>query len=204
MIFDIAAIAFVLIFSLIMMKKGGMSAILSLGGFVLSIVVASMLYPALTEAVYKTPLPENLEEIVSEVLVIEASSDGESDAIDAMPDFLRNLLEDTKNTAMESITSSLANTVTRLIITIIIFVLLIVVTKLTISLLSGALNLVTKLPVIHELNALVGFGCGFAGALVIVWIVSMLTLLLATSNSAVADWIGSSYVLNIMSNINPF
>ena len=109
MVFDIAAIAFVLIFALIMMKKGGMSAVLSLGGFVLSIVVASMLYPALTEAVYKTPLPENLEEIVSEVLVIETSADEKSDAqaVDAMPDFLKNLLEDTKNTAVESITTSL-------------------------------------------------------------------------------------------------
>ena len=42
MVFDIAALSFVLIFSFIMMKRGGMRALMSLGGFVLSIVVASM------------------------------------------------------------------------------------------------------------------------------------------------------------------
>ena len=203
MIFDIAALAFVLIFSLIMMKRGGMRAVLSLGGFVLSIIVASMLYPALTDAVYQTPLPENLEEIVSEAIMIEGSEGG-MEAFDALPDFLKNALEDTKSTAVESITASLAKTVTRLIINIIIFVLLIVVTKLVISLLSGALNIVTRLPVLHELNALVGFVCGLAISLVIVWLVCMLACVLAASNEAVAMWINESYVVSFMSNITPF
>lgn len=203
MIFDIAALIFVLIFSLIMMHRGGMCAILSLGGFVLSIIVASMLYPVLTDVVYQTPLPENLERIVSEVIVIEGDA-GAEESFDALPEFLQKALEDTKNTAVENITTSLAKTVTRLIINIIIFVLLIIVTKLVISLLSGALNLVTKLPVLHELNSLVGFLCGLAISLVIVWLASLLAGALAASNEAVAGWIDKSYVVSIMSNITPF
>lgn len=203
MIFDIAALAFILIFSLIMMKRGGMCAMLSLGGFVLSIIVASMLYPVLTDAVYQTPLPENLEKIVSEVIVIDGDAES-SESFDALPEFLRNALEDTKSTVVENITASLAKTVTRLIINIIIFVLLIIVTKLVISLLSGALNLATKLPVLHELNALVGFLCGLAVSLVIVWLAVMLAGALAASNASVARWIEDSYAVSIMSNITPF
>ena len=203
MIFDIVALAFILIFSLIMMSRGGMRAILSLGGFVLSIIVASMLYPVLTDVVYQTPLPENLEEIVSSVIVIEGDSEG-TESFEALPEFLQKALEDTKSTAVENITVSLAKTVTRLVINIIIFVLLIVVTKLIISLLSGAINLITKLPVLHELNALVGFLCGVAISLVIVWLASLLAGALAASNEAVAQWIKDSYIVSIMSNITPF
>lgn len=203
MVFDIAALAFILIFSLIMMKRGGMKAILSLGGFALSIIVASMLYPTLTDVVYKTPLPENLEEIVKEAIVIEGS-ESEMEAVDALPDFMKNALTETREEAVESITRSLAEVVTRLIINIIIFVLLIVVTKVCISLLSGALNLVTKLPVLHELNALTGFLCGLAISLVIVWLAVALTGALATSNELVAQWIKDSYVVSLLSNISPF
>ncbi len=202
MVFDIAALAFVLIFSVVMMKRGGMRALLSLGGFALSVVVASAMYPALTDMVYKTPLPENLEAIVTEAMVIDENDDLE--ALDALPDFIKNAFEETKNTAMESITHSLAKTVTRLIINIIIFVLLIVVTKIVISLLSGALNIVTKLPVLHELNSLVGFGCGLVISLVIVWLAVLLLGTVATSNEAVAGWIEGSRTVEIMSGISPF
>ena len=203
MVFDIAALAFVLVFSLVMMKRGGMKAILSLGGFVLSIVIASMLYPALTDMVYKTPLPENLEKIVSETIVIEGD-ETELETIDTLPDFIKSALTETTETAVESITRSLAEVVTRLIINIIIFVLLIVVTKACISLLSGAMNLVTKLPVLHELNALVGLLCGLAISMVIVWIAVALTGALAGANVLVAQWIKDSYVVSIFSNISPF
>lgn len=203
MVFDIAALAFVLVFSLVMMKRGGMKAILSLGGFVLSIVIASMLYPALTDMVYETPLPENLEKIVSETIIIEGD-ETELETIDTLPDFIKSALTETTETAVEGITRSLAEVVTRLIINIIIFVLLIVVTKACISLLSGVVNLVTKLPVLHELNALVGFLCGLAISFVIVWIAVALTGALASTSVLVAQWIKDSYVVSIFSNISPF
>ncbi|MBQ3111127.1 MAG: CvpA family protein [Clostridia bacterium] len=202
MVFDIAALVFVLVFSLIMMKRGGMKAILSLGGFALSIVVASMLYPALTDMVYETPLPENLEKIVSEAIVVE--DEDEFETLDTLPDFIKNALTESAETAVESISRSLAAAVTRLIINIIIFVLLIVVTKVCISLLSGTLNIVTKLPVLHELNALVGFVCGLVISLVIVWIAVALTGAFASTNLMVAQWIKDSYVVGILSNITPF
>lgn len=185
------------------MKRGGMRALLSLGSFVLSIVVASMLYPVLTDAVYKTPLPENLEAIVQEALVTENSED-DMEAFDALPDFMKNIIEDTQNTVMESVSRTLAQTVTRFLINIIIFVLLIVATKLVISLLSGVMNIATKLPVLHELNSLTGLVCGLAVSLVIVWIAVMATGAIATSNQTVAGWIKDSYAVEIMSNISPF
>ncbi|MBQ6795416.1 MAG: CvpA family protein [Clostridia bacterium] len=205
MVFDIAALSFVLIFSFIMMKRGGMRALMSLGGFVLSIVVASMLYPYLTEWVYETPLPENLEEIVREHIKVDnKEEEAEMESIDALPDFVREAFLETAETAVESFSDTFAKTITRLIINIIVFVLLIVVTKLIISLLSGAVNFVTKLPLIHEIDSLVGFGCGLAISLIVVWLAVLLLGVLSSSNEVVAEWIEGSRAVGIMSNITPF
>ena len=205
MVFDIAALSFVLIFSFIMMKRGGMRALMSLGGFVLSIVVASMLYPYLTEWVYETPLPENLEEIVREhIKVGNTEEEAEMESIDALPDFVREAFLETAETAVESFSDTFAKTITRLIINIIVFVLLIAATKLIISLLSGMVNVITELPLIHEIDSLVGFGCGLAISLTIVWLAVLLIGVLSTSNEAVAEWIEGSYAVGIMSNITPF
>ncbi|MBQ8003333.1 MAG: CvpA family protein [Clostridia bacterium] len=204
MIFDIAALIFTLTVSLVMMRRGGMKAIFSLGGLVLSIIVASLLYPVLTDMVYETALPENLEAIVRETIAPDNEPQDENEAIDALPDFMQSAIRTAENEAAEAITTSLSAAVTRVIINIIIFVLLIVVTKLTIAVASRILELATKLPVLKELNAVVGLGCGIVISFVIVWIAVAFTGAVASSNESVSAWIEDSYTVDIMSNINPF
>lgn len=202
MIFDIVAIVFVLVFSLVMMKRGGTRAILSLGGLVLSMIVASFLYPVLTDAVYKTPLPENLEAIVRETIDVNDTYDAES--IDALPEFIKNAIDTTATTVAEDVASAVAKSVTRTIISVVIFVLLVILTKLIIMFITGALNLVMKLPVLSELNMLVGFVCGLAISGIIVWLAVAFISSIGASNVAVAAWIEGSRVAEIMSNISPF
>lgn len=204
MIFDIAALIFTLTVSLVMMRRGGMKAIFSLGGLVLSIIVASLLYPVLTDMVYETALPENLEAIVRETIAPDTEPQDENEAIDALPDFMQSAIRTAEDEAAEAITTSLSAAVTRVIINVIIFVLLIVVTKLTIAVASRILELATKLPVLKELNAVVGLGCGIVISFVIVWIAVAFTGVLASSNESVSAWIEDSYTVDIMSNINPF
>lgn len=203
MFFDIAALAFTVIFSLVMMKRGGMRAIMSLGSVILSVIVASSLYTAVGDFVYTTPLPENLEKIVSETIVVDADEESIA-SLDALPDFIKKAIEETGSSAMESITKSLSQSVTRIIINIITFVLLIVVTKIIISLLTRILELAVKLPVLSELNALVGLLCGLAISLVVVWIAVALTGAIGASNETVALWVKDSRVAEIMSNVTPF
>lgn len=203
MIFDIAVVIFVVILSLVMMKKGGMHAILSLVGLVLSVVVAFSVYPVLSEVMYDTPLPGNLEVIVSEALMADESVTS-LEAIDAMPDFVKNVInvqaEDAVNTMIEDVSKS----VTRVIIDVITFILLIIVTKIIIALITGALNLTMKLPVLSQLNSLVGLLCGIVVSLVIVWLAVAATSVLGTSNEMVASWIEGSRVVEIFSDIAPF
>ncbi|MBR5535354.1 MAG: CvpA family protein [Clostridia bacterium] len=203
MVFDIVCVSFILIFSLVMMKRGGMRAILSLGSVVLSVIVASSLYPQVGDFIYTTPLPENLEKIVSENIVVEANPE-DFEAIDALPDFIKKAIGEAGTGAVESITQSLAETVTRVIINIITFILLIAATKIIISLMTRVLETVVKLPVLSEINALTGFLCGLAVSLVIVWIAVALTGAIGASNQTVAAWVENSRVADVMSSITPF
>lgn len=203
MIFDIVALTFVLVLSLVMMHRGGMKAMFSFGGLILSVIVASLLYPVLTDAVYSTPLPENLEAIVRESVTPDIQI-GDSEAIDALPDFLKSAIDTVEEGAAETVATSLSAMITKVIINIVVFVLLIIVTKIVIAIASGAMELVAKLPVLKELNSLVGFVCGLCMSMVIVWIAVALTGAFAASNETVAAWIENSYTVGIMSNINPF
>ena len=203
MVFDLVATGFIIIFSLFMMKKGGVRAILSFSGLLISIVIAYMLYPVVTDYVYDTPLPENLEVIVGEALTIRGESEG-WEAIDAMPDFVRNAIKLEANEAIDSILEAVAKSVTKVIIDVIIFVILIVLTKFALIFISGALNVTMKLPVLKQLNSLVGLLCGLVMSLVIVWRVVAATGVIAASNANVAVWIEGSEVVRIMSNMTPF
>ena len=66
------------------------------------------------------------------------------------------------------------------------------------------MNFVTKLPLIHEIDSLVGFGCGLAISLIVVWLAVLLLGVLSSSNEVVAEWIEGSRAVGIMSNITPF
>lgn len=203
MVFDIVALIFILIFSLAMMKKGGMKALLSLGGLILSIVVASLLYPVITNAVYSTPLPENLQEIVSETICADESA-SEADYFDALPQFMKKAIAPSVNSAADAVAEAVAESVTRIIINVVIFVLLVIITKVVIMFITGGANLVMKLPVLSQLNSLIGFGCGFVTSALIVWIAVALISSVGASNATAASWLEGSYVADIMSSITPF
>lgn len=203
MVFDIAALVFIVVFSFFMMKKGGVRAILSLTSLILSIIIASFVYPVLTEAVYKTPLPENVEEIVSEVLV-EKGEAASWEAALAMPDFVRNALGIEAEETIAEIAEDITAKITKVVISVIIFLLVVVVTKFLLAFLIGALDIVTKLPVIHQINSMLGLGAGIVMSLVIVWALVAAAGVLAASNVTVAAWIEGSQVVSAMSNISPF
>ncbi|MBQ7875980.1 MAG: CvpA family protein [Clostridia bacterium] len=203
MFFDIAAIIFVVLFSLYMMKKGGVKAILSLVSFVLAIIIATLCYPVLTEAVYATDLPMSVESAIGDVLH-EKGEEAGIEAIDAMPDFVRNSIEIDEEEALDEMIDKATKDISRLVINVINFILVVIITKIILAFLIGALNITTKLPVIHQLNSLVGLLGGVVISLGLVWLTVCAVGVVAASNPTVAEFVKGSYVVSIMSNIAPF
>lgn len=205
MIFDIVSIVFVVLFSAVMMKKGGMKALLSLCSFVLSVVVASLAYPVLSDALYATALPENVEAAVMKML--EGDTDEVTDEkMEKIPDFVKNAIniEEEANNLHDKIMSDIAKQIARVVINASVFILAVIVTKLVLALLSGAVGVTAKLPVIKQLNGIVGLGCGAVTGIAVVWIAVAALSVAGTSNTAAAELLEGSHVAAIMSNIAPF
>ncbi len=208
MIIDVLSLIFVFLFAVFAMKKGAASAVLKLSSVVISLFVAALIYPYVTDAVYLTPIPEKVSDAVEERLISNAQDENgyqnAYDSIDAMPDFIRKSVEKPVQNAAESVMRALADSITRVILNIIVFAVLAAATKLIIMLLTGALKLSMKLPVLKQCNSFIGMLCGLLAGIMILWPVSALLSAAAVSNTALAQQVNSSYVVAIMSVIAPF
>lgn len=203
MILDIAAVVFLVLFTYFAAKKGAAGAALKLGGMVLSILVAFIIYPAVTDIVYMTPVPDAVSGTVEKVLS-EKSTENISESLDAMPDLLKRCLENPMQDAVNSVATTLSDAATRLILTIIVFAALVAATKIIIMLLTGAIGLTTKLPVLKEMNSLLGGVCGFAAALVILWVAALFLCAAAPMNEMLAGQVIESRAVQILSMVSPF
>lgn len=203
MIFDILAIIFVVLFSLYMMKKGGVKAVLSLVSIILSIIIATLCYGVITDALYTTSLPASVESEIGDVLHEKGEKAG-IEAIDALPDFVRNSIEIDEDEVLDKIIDKATKDISRLVINVISFILVVIISRIILAFLVGALNITTKLPLIHQLNALVGLCGGIVISMVIVWLAVCVSGVVAASNPTVAEFVDGSIVVEIMSNIAPF
>lgn len=203
MLFDIAAVAFILLVSLYMMKKGGAKAILSLFSLVLSIAVAMGMYPHVSEFLYETPFPEAIESSIEGILV-EKSLETVTDVATEMPDFIANHVLMTLSGDAEEIAREMANSITKTVVDIITFVLVLIVTRLILWLLSGILNLLTKIPLVKQANALVGFLCGAGVGYLIVCVAVYVLSAFAVGNETLAGFMDGSYMVGIITNTSHF
>lgn len=200
MIFDIAAAVFVVVFSVYMMRKGAVKAVLSLVSFLLSVIIASSCYPVMAQKLYDTPLYDAIKEKVTQQMS-EKSEEDELDSIDAMPNFVRDSVLTDIDGAIDSVKQKIAENIANLILKAICFVLAVIATKIILTILIACLDVVTKLPGIRQLNGLIGLCSGVVVSLLVVWIASCVISVGATGNEKCKSIAEESQVIGIMSNV---
>lgn len=204
MIIDIVSILFVIAFACMTMRKGAVGAAVNLAGIILSLFVSMLIYPVVTALIYMTPVPDAVSEPIEQAIIREGSSYDISQTIDAMPDFIKNGVDEALESGAINAAAAVADAVARTIINIIAFVVIAAAVRVLILLLTGALKLSTKLPVIKQCNKLLGLLCGLAAALVVLWVASAVLCALAPSNEFLAGQVLDSYIVAIMSLFAPF
>ncbi len=204
MVIDIAALAFVIVFSYFAMKKGAVGAAFKLCGTIIAIVVGMLMYPVVTDFVYMTEIPDKVTVTVAEAIAENDGLDGIEESIDAMPKFIQKSVGKGIEDGIASVEQSAAELVTRAILNIIVFIVLSAVTKIIIMLLSKGLKVTSKLPILKQCNQLLGLALGLASSLIIVWAASALISALALSNNALAEQVLDSYTIAIMGMVSPF
>lgn len=163
MIFDILLAAFLLAMAFWGFKSGLVRSVFSLGGFALSILLAAILYPMVTNWLMKTQFY---------TFILERVVTPNMPAADAgwnLPSFLTEGINSSVQTAAESA----AQSIVAIAAVLVVFVLC----KVGLSLVAKVLNLVAKLPVISLFNKLGGLMCGAINGLLVLYIVfAILTL----------------------------
>lgn len=143
---DIILIAVIALFSYIGAKRGLIRTLVGILSTAVSLFVSMALYRPVAMALSNSPVGDYVREYITK-LAAEKTGD---------------MLSIIGNSAIEA--------PTMLVINIISFAVVVVLTKVIISLVAGIMNVASKLPIIRQANALLGFSAGVISGLLVCYI----------------------------------
>ncbi len=211
-------------------KKGFISVAISLVSWVVVLVACYIATPIVSGVILEaTPLAEIIRETVSEELneVVDKAIEGAAGALNQeaiaeieaqIPEQIKaSILGEHENIAdlitsagdIQIDTTALAETASYLIALVIVMI----VTRIALVVVEKALNLVAKLPLIGEANALLGIGAGIAKGVIWCWVVMTVIALLAytgtntelltlVNESEILIWLyENNLIMNVLSGV---
>ncbi|MBQ7010942.1 MAG: CvpA family protein [Clostridia bacterium] len=175
-------------------KRGFIKNVLRLICFVLSVVIAVTLCPMVSSFIADNWLDEKISDLVFEqVISLSQRNGGETFDIaslfeteqqdfmellerfgvdaDKLEESFRNITEGTEETVRE-LSDSIATSIVNAISSVLAFIILFVAAMIVLSLIAMLLDLVARLPVLKQLNAILGFLCGVVIACAFVFVFS--------------------------------
>ncbi|MGN0171062.1 MAG: CvpA family protein [Lachnospiraceae bacterium] len=191
-----AVLAVFILFGLHGYRKGFIKIAYSLAAIILSIVLVSILTPYVKDALLeKTQLYTKLTDKCT-VRIEENYNSNTSEE----PENQQNLLEQagiklpaalttTVNCMLqdEEVSTNLyrmaGRQVAMWILCAISFVLTLILVGIIVELIGGVLNIVTKLPVLHGFNRIMGFGAGLVQGLLVLWLAAVVLTVFCTSKT---------------------
>lgn len=217
LIADGIALAILLVAIIIGAHRGLIKAVFKTFSSILSLIIAFMLHPILTKLIIATPIFDLLKEHIADKLGLSltqtASSQSEQIQVITslpLPDFINDMLIDNNNTVVHELldTHGIADYIcgylANLIISIAVTLLLVLFMRLIVRIIIKSLDIMSKLPVIHQLNFLGGGIVGAVSGVILIWII-MLGLMLFIADSSYAliqESIDSSVLCKILYDNN--
>ena len=193
---DIFFVVFAIMIVVISAKRGFIKNAMKLISFVLSVIIAVMLTPMFSGYIAENWIQENVSDYVNEQ-VISLSQRGGEDTFDIaslfnneQEDFMgllkrfgvdaEKLAEGYKSITegseapVRELADKIADKVVNAIASVVAFVLIFFAALIVLSLLSLLLGLAAKLPVLKQLNTILGFLCGIVTAVAFVYVFATL------------------------------
>lgn len=184
------------------MKRGFIKTVYSIGFLAAGILLSAIISPYISQLLQNNnSIYQSVYESVKNNLHLDGNINTltqENSAIDALPlpEILRNMVKENNNTevyrALEAANFKkyIYKYITNMIINGISYVGVYIIVTILLHVLSGTLDLVAKLPVLKEMNELVGGMVGLLQALLLFWI--FCTVLAMCSSF---EWAQSLYVM---------
>lgn len=206
MIVDIGIIVIIILAIIIGMKKGLTVCLVNIFSFIIALVVAIMFCkPVGSFIIQKTPLGSDIKEAIKQN--IPMNNDFEIDENSNLPEgiklFINNQVTNVnegKDASIEAISSELTTD----IINVIAFIGIFIVVRLALVVVKILSKLITKLPIIKQIDHLGGSICGgIQGILVIYCIFAIVSVISPMiEDTAIIKQIDNSHIGKMMYNNN--
>lgn len=166
-------------------KKGFVKTVLSIANLLIAIVVAAMVVtPVASFLKANTQMHEKIHFNVSEYVDENAVIDEKTVNNLELPKAIKDMLIKEADTEVTSYTTQVVDKLSDLIHRALTFLILVVVLYITIKILINVLDLVTKLPVLNQINKVSGLIIGILNGLVTIWIAAIVLTIFSNTESA--------------------
>ena len=174
---DLILICFIVLFAFIGMRRGFIKTVVGFASTLISLVLTLLAYPIVSDLLHKLGVGESIKEIILDVIAKNEQSN-----------LGLGIMEKT------------AEASSVMVVNVISFIAVIILAKFVLTLLIKSLNIITKLPVIKQANALLGMVVGLLSGILISY--TLIGVLAALNDNnvilAVKEHLNSSLIAVLM------
>lgn len=196
-IVDLIIIAIILLFTFLGYRRGLIKVAIKLCTFIIAIIVAFVLYKPISNVVIEnTGIDESIESAITDRILPEGASIDEE--VELSNDLPSVILENSENT-VKGIATSFSNTIIETGCFLIIFI----AVKIILKFVTVLADLIAKLPILKQFNALGGTIYGVLEGLFIVFVgFAIVSLIAPLLDISILEAINSSILGSIFYNNN--
>ena len=202
-IVDLVILGIILLCIIIGYVRGLTGSLIKILSFVLSIVIAFILFiPVSNLVINNTKIDENLEKSIRE-MILDNNEGKEEKMPEAITDYIGQKVEQATDSAKETIVDNTARDVSLTIVKAGTWIVLFIIARILLILLKYITALIAKLPVIKQCDKLGGIIYGLLEGLVIVYVLlAIISFASPMMGESILDSINQSYVGSMMYNNN--
>lgn len=200
-IVDLVIIAIIALCIIIGYIKGLTGSLIKILSFVLSLVVAFVLFvPVSSFIINNTEIDENLEKSIREIVIKqEENKETKEEMPTAITDYINQKVEEASEQAKEAIVDSTAKEVTIMIIKAGTWIALFIIARILFILLKFVTALIAKLPVIKQCDKLGGIIYGLLEGLIITYVaLAIISFVTPMTKGTLSESINKSYIGSFM------
>ena len=187
-------------------KKGIVDVGFKIVAFIISLLVAILLYSPITEVIVNnTQIDEKIEEVIiknataSKESDEEQNSDTENNLETYITKYSKNIVKDTKNSMVESAAKPLAKNIIGISVIIVLFL----CSRIILIILKTFTNILTKLPIIKQLNEVGGIVYGLLAGLIVIYLLLAIVyfVTLISGNTTIIEIIDNTYITKLLYSV---
>lgn len=202
-IIDLIIVAVIAICIIIGYLRGLTGCLIKILSFVLSLVIAFILFvPVSNFVIENTQIDENLEKSIREMIISDNKS-SEEEIPTAMSDYINKRAEEIVDNAKEEVVNATARDISQTIVKAGTWIALFIVARIALIFLKLITGLISKLPVIKQCDKLGGIIYGvLEGLLITYFALAVISFITPITNKNLSENINKSYLGSQMYNHN--